>query len=183
MSDLFQLDAAAVTLTGHEVLMVPAASRAAPTPCSGWDVLDLVRHMNDQHEAVAAGVLPAPNGLSGDPVADFPRYAARWLVALDQAGDTVHVPMIGGEVPVERVLAVHLVDMLVHRWDLLSALGLDRPTPDELVRAALPVARSMTGPESPLSGPDGVYSPPLPEEPGLSPLQNLAALLGRDPRW
>ena len=181
MSDLFRLDAAALTLMGHEVLSLPADSHTASTPCKGWNVRNLVQHMNDQHEAVAAGALPSPSGLCGDPMADFPRHAARWLVALEQAGELVHVPMLGREVPVERVLAAHLVDMLVHRWDLLTALGRECDTPDELTRVALPIARSLTGPESPLSGPGGVYAPPLPEDPERSPIQNLVALLGRNP--
>ncbi len=73
--------------------------------------------------------------------------------------------------------------MLVHRWDLARALERPYAAPSVLTRAALPIARTMTGPGSGLNGPGGVYKPPLPEDPALDPVANLAALLGRDPRW
>jgi hypothetical protein len=122
MIEHFRRDTAGLALLGHEVLSLPAAYYTAPTPCGDWNVMDLVRHMYDLHEAVAAQVLSEPGHLTGNPVADFPRFAARWVVALEQAGDTVHVPMAGTEVPVERVLAVHLVDVLVHPESIVHGL-------------------------------------------------------------
>ncbi|PPJ00115.1 TIGR03086 family protein, partial [Nocardia cyriacigeorgica] len=46
---------------------------------------------------------------------------------------------------------------------------------------ALPIARSITAPGSPLNGPNGVYHPSLAENPTRPAMDNIAALLGRDP--
>jgi hypothetical protein len=35
------------------------------------------------------------------------------------------VPKAGAKLATDRVRAIHLVDMLVHRWDLANALGRD----------------------------------------------------------
>lgn len=80
-----------------------------------------------------------------------------------------------------RVLSIHFVDMLTHRWDLARAL--DRPchVPDHLATAALPIARAITTPDSPLTGPNGAYAPRDPENATRPTLDNIAALLGRDP--
>ncbi|WP_261574270.1 TIGR03086 family metal-binding protein [Frankia gtarii] len=186
MPDLLRLDAAALVLLGREVVTIPDAALASPTPCAGWTVLDLVRHMNSEHERVSAlarGALTADAAGDQDPRDDFALVAARWIATLEQAGPQIIVPKVGGEVPTHQVIAVHFVDMLVHRWDLARALERPYAAPSVLTRAALPIARTMTGPGSGLNGPGGVYKPPLPEDPALDPVANLAALLGRDPRW
>ncbi|HEX5116472.1 MAG TPA: hypothetical protein VFW65_14855 [Pseudonocardiaceae bacterium] len=58
----------------------------------------------------------------------FAHIAARWVVAMEQAGETVHVPDLG-PVGTDSVLAVHLVDMLTRRWDLSRTAGRPLPGP------------------------------------------------------
>lgn len=180
---LRELDATALALIGHDVAMIPDASLGASTPCEGWTVADLVRHMNEQHEAITSTILSTSSEHSEDPRGSFARHAARWVVALEQAGDAIHVPKVGGPVPKHMVLQVHFVDMLVHRWDIARALGQPCLIPPGHAEYALPIARSITGPGSNLSGPGGVYQPPLDEDAALPPIDNIAALLGRSPRW
>lgn len=183
MTARLRLDATALALMGYDVAMIPDEALGNETPCEGWTVEDLVRHMNEQHQAVIATVLTDVETGTDDARADFARIAARWVVALEQAGETVTVPKVGRALPAEHVLAVHFVDMLVHRWDLAHALGRQCLVPNSLTDIALPIARSMTGPDSTLSGPGGVYRRSLPEDPDLPPVNNLAALLGRNPQW
>ncbi|WP_242884183.1 TIGR03086 family metal-binding protein [Actinomadura litoris] len=181
MTDLFRLDATALALIGHDVALIPDAAMAAPTPCEGWTVADLLHHMNERHEALARTVLP-PLEPGEDPRDDFARVAGRSLTALDRTGTTVDLPW-RGPAPTEWVLGVHVVDMLVHRWDLARALGTALDTPAGLLAAALPLARANTAPGSVLNGPGGVYRPPLPEDPDRPAIDTIVALLGRDPRW
>ncbi|MEV4252303.1 TIGR03086 family metal-binding protein [Spirillospora sp. NPDC049652] len=181
LADLCGLDATALALLGHDVAMVPDNAMADPTPCEGWTITDLLRHMNERHEAIARTVLP-PLEADGDPRDDFARIAARCLAVLEQAGDTVNLPR-RGPTPTAMVLGVHTVDMLVHRWDLARALGTTPAVPPRLAEAALSLARANTAPGSPLNGPGGVYAPPLAEDPSRPAIDNIAALLGRDPRW
>ncbi|SPT51657.1 TIGR03086 family metal-binding protein [Actinomadura madurae] len=181
MTDLPAFDATALALLGHDVALIPDAAMKNPTPCDGWTVTDLINHMNEEHEAIACTELP-PIEVTGDPRDAFARIAARCLAAFERAGETVTLPKYG-PIPTETVFGVHGVDMLVHRWDLARALG-DTPTvPTRLAEIALPLARISTAPGSPLNGPGGVYRPPLPEDPARPAIDNLAALLGRDPAW
>ncbi|NDU77463.1 maleylpyruvate isomerase family mycothiol-dependent enzyme [Actinomadura sp. DSM 109109] len=181
MTDLLSLDATAVALMGHDVALIPDAAMGAPTPCEGWTVTDLLRHMNERHEAIARTALP-PVDPAGDPRADFALVAARCLAVLERAGETVTMPRLG-PLPTEWVLGIHAVDMLVHRWDLARALRTTPAVPSRITEAALPLARANTAPGSPLNGPGGAYRPPLAEDPSRPAIDNIAALLGRDPRW
>ncbi|MBF6179206.1 TIGR03086 family metal-binding protein [Nocardia otitidiscaviarum] len=182
MSDLLRLDATALALIAHDVVTVTDAELDAPTPCTGWTVTDLINHMNERHEAVIASVLPPIGDHADHPRDDFARTAARWVVAMEQTGDVVHLPQ-RGPLATDSVLSIHLVDMLVHRWDLSRALSRPCPAPDHLTARALPIARSITAPGSPLNGPNGVYHPPVPPHRSLPTMDAIAALLGRDPDW
>ncbi|WP_202125716.1 TIGR03086 family metal-binding protein [Actinomadura physcomitrii] len=168
-------------IPSHDVALIPDAAMKEPTPCDGWTVTDLLHHMNERHEAMARTAL-APVEPAGDPRDDFARIAARCHAVLEQAGETVHLPQ-RGPAPTRMVLGVHTVDMLVHRWDLARALGTAPNAPSRLTDAALPLARANTAPGSPLNGPGGVYRPSLAEDPARPPIDNIAALLGRDPNW
>jgi uncharacterized protein (TIGR03086 family) len=180
-ADLYRLDATALALLGHDVALVPDDAMANPTPCDGWTVTDLLNHMNERHEAIARVALP-PLEVNGDPRDGFARIAARCLAVLEEAGETVDLPQ-RGPTPTRMVLGVHAVDMLVHRWDLARALGTVPSVPSRLTDAVLPLARANTAPGSPLNGPGGVYRPSLAEDPARPAIDNLAALLGRDPGW
>ena len=182
MTELLRLDAMALALTARDVVTLDEADLTAPTPCAGWDVADLIRHMNERHEAAIASILPVAADLTGDPREVFAHICARWIAAVEQSGETMVLPR-RGPLAAERVLAVHLVDMLTHRWDIARALGRDCPVPARLLDAALPIARSITAPGSSLNGPGGVYSPGLAEDASRPALDNIVALLGRDPDW
>lgn len=182
-TDLLRLDATALALLGHDVAMIPDSALENATPCEGWAVVDLLRHMNERHDAVAQTMFPALDDVSDDPRDDFARITARWTVTIQQAGETVNVPRGGGQWPTGWILGVHVVDMLVHRWDLARALGAALTVPAELVDAALPLARANTAPGSPLNGPGGDYRQPFAQHAATSTMDTIVALLGRDPQW
>lgn len=183
MTDLLRMDATALALIGHDVALIPDSALTHPTPCEGWTVADLLRHMNERHEAIARTVLPPRDGGGDDPREDFARIAARCLAALEMTGPTVDIPW-KGQAPTQWVLGVHVVDMLVHRWDLARALSTAMVVPTGLAEIALQLARANTAPGSPLNeGPGAVYHSPLAENPAGSAMDNIVALLGRDPGW
>ncbi|MFI6519823.1 hypothetical protein ACIBF1_29980 [Spirillospora sp. NPDC050679] len=138
--------------------------------------------MNERHDAVVRTVLDRLDGQGEDPRAEFARIAARWSVALQSTGPTLDLPS-RGPVSTSWVLGVHVVDMLVHRWDLARALQVPLTVPTALERAALPLARANTAPGSRLNQPGGAYRPPFDAAPTGSAMDAIAALLGRDPRW
>ncbi|MFG2004926.1 TIGR03086 family metal-binding protein [Spirillospora sp. NPDC048911] len=182
VTELLRLDATALALIGHDVALIADSALTRPTPCEGWTVADLLRHMNERHDAVAQTMLGPLGEEDDDPRADFARIAARWSVALQTTGPTLNLPS-RGPVSTEWVLGVHVVDMLVHRWDLARALQVPLTVPAALEQAALPLARANTAPGSPLNQPGGAYRPPFGEDPANSEMDTIVALLGRDPRW
>jgi uncharacterized protein (TIGR03086 family) len=175
--DYQSLDAAALGLVVAQVALVGDEDLGRPTPCDGWTVADLISHMNAEHEAIIKPILGPRRGCSDDPRRDFPLIAARWVSALDQAGVDVTVPKVGSNVGTEQVWSIHFVDMLVHGWDVARAVGRSHPVADELVVEAFPVARIITAPASPFAG--TVYAAPVAERGEWTPLDNLAAVLGR----
>jgi uncharacterized protein (TIGR03086 family) len=182
LTGLLRLNATALALIGHDVALIPDSALTKPTPCDGWTVADLLRHMNERHDAVAETVLGPLDQHSEDPRDDFARIAARWTAALEATGPNLNLPS-HGPVSTEWVLGVHTVDMLVHRWDLASALQTELRVPAGLAEAALPLARANTAPGSPLNQPGGAYRPPITENPSGSAMDTIVALLGRNPRW
>jgi uncharacterized protein (TIGR03086 family) len=183
MTDLLRMDATAIALIGHDVALIPDSGLTRPTPCEGWTVADLLRHMNERHEAIARTVLPPRDGEGDDPREEFARIAARCLDALERSGPTVDIPG-KGRAPTQWVLGVHVVDMLVHRWDLARALRTALIVPTGLAEIALQLARASTAPGSPLNeGPGAAYHLPLAENPAGPAMDNIVALLGRNPRW
>lgn len=178
------LDSVATSLLVHDVVLLDEHDLRAPTPCTGWTVGDLVGHMSTEHERIMAAVV----GAEVPPRRPQDRFAAsarRWTVGLGLADHTVEVPGLGPQ-PVSQVARVHFVDMLVHRWDLSRGLGRQVPTPDFLLDAAMPIARSITAPGSPLVGEGRAYRESTIDSrrpDGPAPIEILAGLLGRDPAW
>lgn len=109
-----------------------------PTPCSEWNVRELVNHMllgtrmavqllggSTQQEVIAqlGDDLMAGND---DPLADFVLLAAQMqegFAAPDGLNGTVDHPM--GEIPRTMFIGFRILDNATHAWDLARALGVD----------------------------------------------------------
>jgi uncharacterized protein (TIGR03086 family) len=183
MRSIRSLNAAALGLITHDVVATVDEAMTRDTPCAGWTVADLIQHMNDEHEAIIQTVLGPLDTRAEDPREDFPVIAARWTLALELAGPTVMIPKAGAALATDQVRAIHFVDMLVHRWDLARATGRDSDIDPGLAETALPIARSVTAPSNPYGLVGLAYRAPEPEAPEGRPIDNLAALLGRNPSW
>ena len=164
------------------------------TPCAAWEVRDLLNHLCIVAQfcaRVAEGERVEPE-YETDFLGDDPAGAyERWRDEMIEACSAPDLPsrsvfMAGNEMPGAVVLALALMDTVVHRWDLARALGVEpaidpevasfvleqvRPwVPDEL-RA--PAAEQTTG-----SVPIG----PVVEAPDdAPPVDQLLAFLGRTP--
>jgi uncharacterized protein (TIGR03086 family) len=183
MHPIQRLDAAAVALITHDVVTTTDQAMTLPTPCAGWTVADLIRHINDEHEAISQTVLGPLHHRSEDPRDDFAAITARWILALAAAGPMLMVPKARATIATDQVRAIHLVDMLVHRWDLAKATDRDSEIESVLADTALPIARSITAPTNPYGLVGFAYATPKAEKPDRRPIDNLAALLGRNPDW
>jgi uncharacterized protein (TIGR03086 family) len=193
MRTIMENDAAAVRATVAVVAKISADDLGRPTPCAEWDLGALLAHMAGQHYGFAA----AAAGQGGDPAvwrpvqlgADFVRgYAA----AADAVVDAFRVegvldrpfelPEISTERPFPGRVAIgfHLVDYVVHGWDVATAIGADWDLPDEVVAVALPLARAVPGGAA-RAVPGAAFAPALPVASAAAPMQEILSLLGRAP--
>ncbi|MGW4365661.1 TIGR03086 family metal-binding protein [Nocardia takedensis] len=181
--DIYDLDSRALRELSKLVESLSVTDLTAWTPCAGWRVRDLVAHMNSEHEAISAPLLGTELALEGEPTEIFGPAVERWIEAFRgrPADEQIHVPKFGAGAPAGQILRVHFADMLVHRWDLGRALGVDPALPEDLVAVALPIAAAVPD-RGPLRGPKG-YAPSVAVPADASPVDRLVAALGRSPSW
>jgi uncharacterized protein (TIGR03086 family) len=88
--------------------------------------------------------------------------------------ETFTVPF--GTVPGSVALHLRITELLVHGWDLAAATGQPARFPEDLAEQELAFTRGALA-----SVPAGrsPFGPPQPAPPGATPLDQLAALLGR----
>jgi uncharacterized protein (TIGR03086 family) len=115
-----------------------------PTPCSDWNVRQLVNHIVSEQlwsAPLFEGTTIADVGdrLDGDLLGDDPQAraaeagtTAKQAVLADGAmGMTVHLSF--GDTPAEEYVAQLLADHVIHGWDLAVAIGADRTLDPEAV--------------------------------------------------
>ncbi len=204
-TDIRELDARAVRASVAVVSRATAADLGRPTPCTEWTVVDLLAHMTVQHygfAAAAAGNGTAGNGTAGNgadpavwqpkPPGDDPASAyttaAEHVIAAFAAEDILRaefaLPEISTSVtfPGSQAIRFHFVDYVVHTWDVARALRVPCDLSDDLVRAALPIARAVPD-GTPRRQPGAAFRPGLPASGYPDPLDQVVALLGRSPNW
>ncbi|MGK5683248.1 TIGR03086 family metal-binding protein [Actinoplanes sp. URMC 104] len=171
-------DAAAVRTTAALVGKVTDADLTRPTPCAGWDLAALLAHMTEQHLAFAAAAGATPHGASTyEQAAEAVIAAFAAEGALDRP---FRLPEFDRAVPGRMAIAFHLVDYVVHGWDVARAIGVPYEPDADALALALPIARAVPdGPER--LEPGAAFAPALPVPAGADPLSELLLLLGRDP--
>ncbi len=160
----------------------------APTPCSAWDVRALVNHVVGAnrrytmllHAATADDVdaTRAADHLGQDPVASFIATAGELNATLREPGAldrTAQHPV--GERTGMQLLAMRVLDVAVHTWDLARAIGADESLDSDVVdfvltlRATFEAGREL-----------GSFARPPAESLTDCPAQaELLHLLGRQP--
>ncbi len=190
-ADLRPIHSVAVRATVELVARATPADLARPSPCAGWDLAVLLRHMTAQHHGFAA----AAQGHGADlafwtsaPVG--PDFAERYAEAAtdvlkafaepDALDRPFHLPEFRRTVPGRLALSFHLVDYVVHGWDVAKTLSLPFNPPAEVLAATLPIARAV--PDGPARlAPDAAFAPALPIPPDTDPLAEILLRLGRRP--
>jgi uncharacterized protein (TIGR03086 family) len=166
---------------------IPPDHFAAATPCAGWNLSALLRHLGESvavlHEAAEPGFLgpeppdaPARTESGADLAGAVAAAICRLVDGWRRAGRAA--VLVGGRpLPAPVVEVVAAIELAVHGWDVSVACGRDRPIPTGLALAltrALPVvAGGLVRP--------GLFAPAVPAPPLGSPGDRLVALLGRRP--
>ncbi|MFD8244761.1 TIGR03086 family metal-binding protein [Nocardia sp. NPDC059691] len=165
----------------------------AETPCAGWRLRDLLEHMITQNHGFAAAARGSEDldiwtvRASADPVADY-RASADDVLAAFAAEDVLERSLLLPEIlpdqgiPAVRVIGFHLVDSVVHAWDVARSIG-EAITPDpDVAEAALAIALAVPdGPER--SVPGAAFAPALSVPEHTPTLDRILLLLGRAPSW
>jgi uncharacterized protein (TIGR03086 family) len=196
------LDAQAVRASIDLVAPVTDRDLARPTPCADWTLHGLLRHMIAQHYGFAAAAAgdgdPAHwmlRPLGADPAAAY-RAAAETVLDAFAADGAVEreFPLpelrLGQLFPGRQAISFHLVDYVVHAWDVAVTLGVPAELDQPLLDTALRVARAVPGGGFRLE-PGAAFGPAVdwptgPDGPGGSRgsgLDQIVALLGRSPGW
>ena len=159
---------------------VPDTAWSNPSPCPGWSARDLVRHVVDSQNLFL--------GLVGRPPVDAPSVdddpAAAWSVTSSAIQHDLENPATAGAefdgffgrttfaTAVERFLCL---DLVVHRWDLARAAGLDATIdPDDaefVMDGAAGMGEGLRGP--------GAFGAALEAPAGAGVPEQMLAFLGR----
>jgi uncharacterized protein (TIGR03086 family) len=188
--DLRDLDRRALAATGVIISGVRPADLDRPSPCAGWTLGDLLRHMVGNNHGFAAAGRGQPVGaeiwdggtLGDDPYAAYQRSAEDVSVSFAADGFLDRkVDVFGyGVFPGTTAVRMHFVDFLVHGWDVAKSIGGNDVLDDELSTAALEIAARW--PETSW-GPTGPFRARV-DVPADAPAgQRLVGFLGRDPQW
>ncbi len=189
---IIDLDARAVRASAELVAKAAAADLTRPTPCAGWTLYGLLAHMTTQHYGFAAASRGDGDpqiwkllSLGDDPVRAYLDSADHVIAAF--AADGVQerpfpLPEFRPEpFPAAQAISFHLVDYVVHAWDVARTLGAALEFDDDVLDAAHAVAAVVpTGPVR--LAPGAAFGPEVPWE-GGSRLDQLVAYLGRSPAW
>jgi uncharacterized protein (TIGR03086 family) len=155
-----------------------------PTPCTDWDLGQLLAHMEDALDAFteAAGGrvdrgTPAP---PADQPAGLPRVArlrekACALLGAWSGPTPADVDVAGDGVDSQLLLAAAALEITVHGWDVGEALGGAPPVPERLAVRLLEVAGVLVQPEDRAVR----FRPPRPVAPDAGGSERLLAFLGR----
>jgi uncharacterized protein (TIGR03086 family) len=188
--DLLASHARAVRATVPVVARVRPPDLSRPTPCADWDLGALLAHMTVQHRGFAAAVAGhggdleswQPRPLGADPAAEYAEAAESVIAAFARPGAVdrnVLLPEITPQpLPARLVIGFHLVDYVVHGWDVAWALGIAYELPQDVLAAALPIAEGVPDDES-RRAPGAAFAPRV-AVPGEDPLDRILGLLGRN---
>lgn len=176
--------------TATRIAAVPADGLDAPTPCSRWNLQELLDHtiesMGMFTDAIAdaagtgTGTGAGPNVRPLGPTA-WDRAIAELAVRNRRAWQapgimdrTLELPI--GTMPASMVVSASALEVVVHGWDISQASGEAAEIPDHLARPILAFARHAVD--------DATRGDHFAADVGIgdTPAEALVAYLGRKPR-
>lgn len=182
----------AVRLSVEAVQSVTGSPLDSRTPCVGWDLRTLLDHMAAQNRGFAAAARgeddPAVWDVhpTHDPFADVRHSADEVLASFADPGAltrTLAVPEVPpGRFPAQIALCFHLIDSVVHAWDVARTVGRTIELDADLAHTALRIAEAVpTG--SYRQQPGAAFAAALEVPPESATMDRILLLLGRSPHW
>ena len=158
-----------------------------PTPCSEWDVRQIVNYLVSENLGAVGlfngkAIEEVGDRLDGDLVQDDPsdaygRFVMAAKTALQALGAMEAVCHISpGDVPGSEYATELFIDTLIHSWDFAKATSQDTTLPPELVSACFPLAVNL---RARIVGGGGRFGPEVPARPDADLQIRMLSLLGR----
>ncbi|HEY0448664.1 TIGR03086 family metal-binding protein [Actinophytocola sp.] len=190
--DLRELDRRALAVTTGIVGQVRPGQLDAPTPCAGWTLRDLLRHMvgnNNGFAAAALGDTPVADIWDGvdvvDPVGEFAASATRVadsFRSVEPLAGTFAV--LGyGDVPAEQAVGMHFIDYLAHGWDVAVSIGVDAGLEEESCLAVLRIGAGWPRDSPAIWGPEAAFGYRVDVPADAPAADRMLGFLGRSPSW
>jgi uncharacterized protein (TIGR03086 family) len=179
MHDFFPATAAAARV----VALVTDEHLDLPTPCEAWPVRDLIEHMAGFTAHFAA--IARQETLEGEPPASGLPDGWREILAqsFDDLSEAWRKPEAwegedtagGTTMPRAALGVVALDEVVLHAWDLATAIGAPFAVASDDVQVCLPFAEQFSGMQG------GPFAAPLAGASEATGLNRLLMLTGRDP--
>jgi len=143
----------AIVYTRGALASVRPEHLALPTPCPGWSLHRLLRHMDDSLAAVAEAassphltLAPAPSADTAEELLSSITQRAcalvgRWASSDLASSERAFVDLGGRNLWRETLGRVGALEITLHGWDVGQACGVPRPVPPVLAMDLWPVAR------------------------------------------
>lgn len=185
LADPVALLQSAVRYTDACLQQVTSPDLTRPTPCSEWDLRELLGHMTESLVVLEEAVLDravlltpaAAPRVPSDPVAALRERACRMVRFWTRSADRGAIRVGGAPLPSDVAAAAGALEVAVHGWDVSWSLGRPEPIPPELARELLFCAEVfVTDADRPSR-----FAAPLPVPPWAGPGERLLAVLGRGP--
>ncbi len=184
--DRFALDRAALAWAGEIVAQVRPEHLDGRTPCGAWTLRELLGHMIAHNHGFTASAHDAPVGGEVWDLLDFDGEAR---AAYDSSAAALNAAFAGplpqklevygyGAFPIATVLGMHIVDFVVHGWDVARAIGSDQSPEESLTEAAYQIMLQF-----PTGRPSKAFDVMLPVPDDAPVVDRLMAYVGRDPQW
>lgn len=149
-ADIAELHRRACDQVTGRVAAIDAGQWELATPCTEWNVRDLVGHLASGTSWVAPlieGLTIAEVGdrfegdlLGDDPAAAWRQAAATAISACGTDGAMQRqVHLSSGDAPASDYIAERVLDLVMHAWDVARATGGDEQLDPELVEVAAKV--------------------------------------------
>jgi uncharacterized protein (TIGR03086 family) len=189
--ELYEAFDRAIASTAAIVKSVRPDQADAPTPCTEWNIRDLLNHMigtlwlsealftdSAPRYPMAPGGLPATDLAGSDPAEAYADASAAALTAAS-AGDTltrVHSTPLG-DMPGPALAGFTTLDIVVHGWDLAKATGQQASLDDAVTGHVLAFAEQAITAEFRGAG----IGPAIAVSPDAPLTNRLVAFMGRQP--
>lgn len=196
LSNLRDLHRRVVRYSVELVRHVTAEDLTRPTPCSRWNLADLLSHMTAQHRGFAAAAAGQGHDLAhwevhppgSDLVAQYSAAADGVITAfaaVESPDQVFDLPEFGDvhEFPAIHAITFHFIDYVGHSWDVARSLNIPFDPDADLLEAALPVALAIPDGKSRLEL-GAAFGPALAAAgDDSSVLDRILLALGRSPGW